>query len=113
MSNVVYIEEESGKKRLMNNEKLYVKILTKFTAETTLEGLDTHLEARDWAKIQAVVHAVKGVAANLSLLELHKQCMDVEHQVKEETLELVSLEGLKACLAETIVHVEKVIEKYA
>jgi HPt (histidine-containing phosphotransfer) domain-containing protein len=113
MADVVYIDEEDGKKRVMNNGKLYAKLLTKFKTETNLNDFIALVSAQDWEKAQAVAHTIKGVAANLSLTELFKQFLDVETQVKGKSLKPESMENLKTCLAETFVQVEKVIAQNA
>jgi len=113
MADVVYINEEEGKKRVMNNGKLYAKLLTKFKTDTNLNDLVTFAGAQDWEKAQGAAHTIKGIAANLSLTELFNQSLDVETQFKGKSLNPVSLENLKLCFAETVVQVEKVIVKYA
>ena len=111
MADVVYINEEEGKKRVMNNGKLYAKLLTKFKADTNLSDLLDHAEAQDWAKAQVSVHTLKGIAANLSLTELFNRSLDVETQIKGKALKPGSLEELKTCFTETIIQVDKVIAK--
>jgi HPt (histidine-containing phosphotransfer) domain-containing protein len=113
MSDVVYINEEEGKKRVMNNGKLYAKLLTKFKADTNLDDLAASAESEDWEKARVAAHTLKGIAANLSLTELFNQSLDVETQVKGKSLKNESLEKLKTCFAETLVQVEKVITQYA
>ena len=112
MTGVVYINEEEGKKRVMNNGKLYVKLLTKFKDDTNLNDLVTSLEAQDWEKAHAAAHTIKGVAANLSLTELYNQSFDLENQVKGKSLKPESLENIKLCFNETLTEVEKVIARY-
>ena len=111
MADVVYINVEDGKKRVMNNAKLYVKLLTKFKTDTNLNDLIASAGAQDWEKAQAAAHTIKGIAANLSLMELFNQSLDVETQVKAQSLKNESLESLKVCFAETINAVDKVIEQ--
>ncbi|MCL2093326.1 MAG: Hpt domain-containing protein [Treponema sp.] len=113
MADLVYIDEEDGKKRVMNNGKLYARLLTKFTTGTNLDMLFTSLDAQDWETAQNAAHTIKGVAANLSLTELYNQSLDVETQVKGKTINPDSLEKLKTCFTETLSAAEKVIEKYA
>ena len=113
MAEVVYINEEEGKKRVMNNGKLYAKLLTKFKTDTNLDDLSAFAEAQDWEKAQATAHTIKGVAANLSLTELFNQSLDVETQIKGKSLNPESLEKLKGCFAETLKSIEEVIVKYA
>ena len=113
MADVVYINEEEGKKRVMGNGKLYAKLLTKFNADTKIDNLITFAAAQDWEKAQVEAHTIKGVAANLSLTELFTQSLDVETQFKGKSVNPESIEKLKACFAETLVQVEKVIANYA
>ena len=112
MSDVVYINEEEGKKRVMNNGKLYAKLLTKFKTDTNLNDLYAFAEAQDWEKAQGAAHTIKGIAANLSLTELFNQSLDVETQIKGKSLKTESIESLKNCFAETLIQVEKVITQY-
>jgi HPt (histidine-containing phosphotransfer) domain-containing protein len=110
---VIYINEEEGKKRVMNNGKLYAKLLTKFKTDTNLNDLTAFVGAQDWEKAQAAAHTIKGVAANLSLTELFNRSLDVETQIKGKSLKPESLESLNACFSATIAELEKVIVKYA
>ena len=112
MAGEVYINEEEGKKRVMNNGKLYAKLLTKFKEGTNLEGLEAAVAAADWGKAQTEAHTVKGVAANLSLTELYNQSLDVETQVKGQSISPESLTSLKVCFTETLAEIDKVIAKY-
>jgi len=112
MADVIYVNEEEGIKRVVNNGKLYAKLLTKFKDGTNLNDLIAFAEAQDWEKAQGAAHTIKGIAANLSLTELFNQALDVETQIKGQSCKAESLENIKACFAETLVHVEKVIARY-
>jgi len=113
MADVVYINEEEGKKRVMNNGKLYAKLLTKFKTDTNLNDLVDFVETQNWEKAQVVIHTVKGIAANLSLTELFNQAIDVEAQIKGKSLKPESFENLKNCFAQTLIDVEGVIARNA
>ena len=113
MADVVYINEEEGKKRVMNNGKLYAKLLTKFKDDTSMNDLAVHAVAQEWEKAQSAAHTLKGIAANLSLTELFNQSLDVETQIKGKSLNPESLENLKTCFAETLAAADKVIAQYA
>jgi HPt (histidine-containing phosphotransfer) domain-containing protein len=110
---VIYINAEEGMKRVMNNSKLYTKLLGKFKADTNLNDLINFVGAQDWEKAQGAAHTVKGIAANLSLTELFKQSLDVETQIKGKSLDPASLESLKTCFTETLAQIDKVIAQYA
>ena len=112
MAEFVYINEEEGKKRVMNNGKLYARLLTKFKTDTNLNDLVAFVEAQDWEKAQGAAHTIKGIAANLSLTELFNQSLDVETQIKGKSIKPESLESLKICFTETLAAVDKVIAQY-
>ena len=113
MADVVLINEEEGVKRVMNNAKLYTKLLTKFKADTNLNDLVTFAGAQDWEKAQTAAHTIKGIAANLSMTELFNQSLDIETQIKGKALKPESLENLKNCFTKTLAAVEEVIAKHA
>ena len=113
MAEVVYVNAEEGKKRVMNNGKLYAKLLTKFKTDTNLNDLTAFAGAQDWEKAQGAAHTIKGIAANLSLTELFNQSLDVETQIKGKSLNPESLENLKKCFAETLAAVDGVIAENA
>jgi len=113
MADIIYINEEEGKKRVMNNGKLYARLLTKFKTDTNLNDLVAFAGAQDWEKAQGAAHTIKGIAANLSLTELFNQSLDVETQLKGKSLKPESLELLKNCFTDTLIHVEEVILKNA
>jgi len=113
MADVVYINEEEGKKRVMNRVDIYIRLLNKFKTETNLDDLLAYSVAQDWEKAQAAAHTIKGIAANLSLTELFNQSLDVETQIKGKSLKNESLENLKACFTGTISAIEKVITENA
>ena len=109
MADPVYINEEEGKKRVMNNGKLYAKLLTKFKTDTKLDGLLSSIDSEDWDAAQGAAHTIKGLAANLSLTELFNQSLEIETQLKGKTIKPESLESLKSCFDGTLIAVEKVI----
>ena len=113
MADVVYINEEEGKKRVMNNGKLYAKLLTKFKADSNINDLVAFASVQDWEKAQASAHTIKGIAANLALTELFNQALDVETQIKGKSLENEALEKIKTCFSETLTAIDKVIAQNA
>jgi HPt (histidine-containing phosphotransfer) domain-containing protein len=112
MADVVYINFEEGLKRVMNNTKLYVRLLTKFRADTRLDGLSAQIEAGDYEKAQVSAHTIKGVAANLSLTELFEKIRDLESQIKEKAVQSEALDTVKTVFDETLKKVDEVIAQY-
>jgi HPt (histidine-containing phosphotransfer) domain-containing protein len=105
----VYVDFEEGTKRVMNNAKLYVKLITKFRNENNLDDLSAALTAADYEKAQAAAHTLKGIAANLSLTELFEKVRDLESQIKEKAVQGGAFETVKTVFDETVKEVDKVI----
>ena len=110
--NVVYVDFDGGVKRVMNNAKLYVKLLTKFKNDTKLDDLETAIAEGDLDKAKAAAHTLKGVAANLSLEELFKQSVELETQIKAGAADPNKMETVKTVFATTLQEVDKVIAEH-
>jgi HPt (histidine-containing phosphotransfer) domain-containing protein len=111
--NVIYIDVAEGVKRVMNNTKLYVKLLTKFKDDKNLTELEDALAAGDLQRAQASAHTLKGLAANLSLTELYKQSLALETQIKAGSVDPDQEEAVKNVYSQTLVETDKVIAQYA
>ncbi|GHU97676.1 hypothetical protein FACS189483_04360 [Spirochaetia bacterium] len=109
---IVYVDQEDGIKRVMNNSALYARLLTKFKANTNLNEIRAALGAADYEQAQVAAHTIKGVAANLSLVELYKQLREVETQIKAGAVAADALDTLDDCFAKTLGAVDTVIAQY-
>ncbi|MDR0451983.1 MAG: Hpt domain-containing protein [Treponema sp.] len=109
----IYVDVADGIKRVMNNTKLYVKLLTKFRNENNLADLNSFLGANDLEKAQAAAHTIKGLAANLSLTALFQQALEIETQIKNKAVDQGAADTLNAIFAETLVEIDKVLAEYA
>ena len=107
--NVVYIDFADGLKRVVNNTKLYVKLLTKFRNENKLDDLEAAIAAGDMEKAKNAAHTLKGVSANLSLTELYKQSLALETQIKGGAADPAQLDTVKTAFAKTLQEIDKVI----
>ncbi|MDR2133976.1 MAG: Hpt domain-containing protein [Treponema sp.] len=106
---VMYINTEEGIKRVMDNTKLYVKLLTKFRAETSLDELVAALASGDMENAQVQAHTIKGISANLSLSELFRQVLELETQIKARSVDPGQTEKVKAVFTETLQEIDRVI----
>jgi HPt (histidine-containing phosphotransfer) domain-containing protein len=106
---VVYIDFADGVKRVVNNTKLYVKLLAKFRSENKLDNLEAAIAAGDMEKARNEAHTIKGVAANLSLTELYKQSLALETQIKGGSADPAQLDTVKTAFAKTLQEIDKVI----
>jgi HPt (histidine-containing phosphotransfer) domain-containing protein len=105
----VYVNFAEGSQRVMNNAKLYLKLLTKFRNETKLDDLSAALEAGDYETAQTAAHTVKGLAANLSLPELFEKVRDIESMIKQKSVPDGAFALVKTAFEETMREVDKVI----
>ncbi|MDR1636659.1 MAG: Hpt domain-containing protein [Treponema sp.] len=112
VADAVYINFEEGLKRVMNNTKLYVRLLTKFRTDTRLDELSAQIGAGDYEKAQVAAHTLKGVVANLSLIELFEKIRDLESQIKEKAVQPGALDTVKTVFDETLKKVDEVIAQY-
>ena len=110
---VVYINVNEGLKRVLNNSKLFAKLLTKFKNETVMQELENDFANNDIEKAKIHSHTLKGLAANLSLTELYKQVVELETQIKAGSLNAEQMALVKSVYIQTLTEADKVIEKYA
>jgi HPt (histidine-containing phosphotransfer) domain-containing protein len=109
---VVYINQQEGLGRVLNNVKLYIKLLNKFKTDTNCDELLKTLKEGDYEKAQIQAHTIKGIAANLSLSELFKQSLELETQIKARVVSPERVDSFSFCFNETLAAVDKVITQY-
>jgi len=109
---VVYINVEEGVKRVMNNSKLYAKLLLKFKDDLSFSDMEAALKTGNLEKAQIAAHTLKGLAANLSLVELHKQSVEIETQIKAGSVNPDQIAAVKNVFERTLAETEKVIAQY-
>jgi len=109
---VVLINVEDGLKRVMNNAKLYVRLLGKFKDDLTYKGIEQAFADGDMEKAKTAAHTFKGLTANLSLSELYKQSVELETQIKAGSLNQDQLAVVKDVYEKTLIETDKVIAKY-
>jgi len=87
-----YIDKESALKRVGGSEALYKKLLGKFVEGNYQAQLEALIAANDVPGATAQAHTIKGVAANLSLMEINAVALKLEQSLKngEDTGTLVS-----------------------
>ncbi|MDR1211316.1 MAG: Hpt domain-containing protein [Spirochaetaceae bacterium] len=107
-----YIDLEEGLKRVMNNKKLYVKLLGKFKDETRLDELLADIAGGSMESARIKAHTLKGVSANLSLKRLFLKVQELEAQIKEGRADPAMVETVKTVFSRTLEDIEKVIAQY-
>jgi HPt (histidine-containing phosphotransfer) domain-containing protein len=112
---IVYIDFDDGVKRVVNNVKLYVKLLVQFKSgfDTKMTELSTQFASGDMEAAQVSAHTIKGASANLSLVELNRQVLELETQIKARNVVPDQMEKVQAVFSETIKEIDKVIAQNA
>jgi len=78
-----HINATEGIKRIMNNKKLYVSMLSRFKLDEMVAALLEAIATGDHEKIVFAAHAIKGAAGNLGLPTLQACTDDIEALAKE------------------------------
>lgn len=72
------IDHQDGVKRLNGSEVLYLRLLGKFVGDENFAGFLACMDAGDGAQAAMHLHALKGLAANLSMTRLYRECVEAE-----------------------------------
>jgi len=113
MADVVYIDVNEGLNRVMKNAALYTKLLKKFISEDHFGGIASAFAENDIDKAKSAAHTLKGLAANLSMIELYKNLVELEAQLKAGNADAGRLAEIKEIFALTLVEADKVVKSYA
>lgn len=79
------IDVADGVRRLMNSKKVYFSLLKRFDGRQTANELIDNIKSADFPNIKKTAHILKGVAANLSLIELKEIASNIEARAIIET----------------------------
>ena len=78
-----YVNVKDALSRIGGSMDLYKRLLGQFTGGDHINPLEEALSAGDTEKASSLIHALKGVAANLSLVKLSELSAELEHKVKD------------------------------
>ena len=91
--------------RLNNNKKLYIMLLKKFDGKSMLDDLKVKVTSGDVAASESSAHTLKGVAANLSLMDLRAETEAIDNRLKKGDIN-VDLSNLEAIMENTVAAVK-------
>jgi CheY-like chemotaxis protein/HPt (histidine-containing phosphotransfer) domain-containing protein len=86
-----YIDVQSGLNRLCENKKLYGRLLTNFMETVKTDALKAAVAENNLIAARDAAHAIKGTAANLSLIGCYKTALDLENALHENKPELCKI----------------------
>ena len=78
-----FININDAMARLNNNKKFYIRLLGKFDVTGLLDDLLDKVKNGDAEAAQSASHAIKGIAANLSLDDLRAKSEAIDAQLKD------------------------------
>jgi HPt (histidine-containing phosphotransfer) domain-containing protein len=102
-----YIDLESGLKRVGGSEALFKKLLGKFVDGNYQDQLEALIAEGKTEEATAMAHTIKGVAANLSLMEVNALALQIEQGLKNGTEYASLVPQLREVTDATIVEIQK------
>ena len=98
-----YIDTEKALARIRGNAKLFKLLLTQFLGtRTQFEQLQNEVKANEREAASKTVHALKGVAANLSMPALYELCVSFESVLKTDADSSAPLASFSAAYEKTV-----------
>jgi HPt (histidine-containing phosphotransfer) domain-containing protein len=109
---VIYVDVTEGFKRVLNNAKVFIKLLADFKKDPSFNELISAMDVQDMERAQAAVHAIKGLSGNLSLKELFKHSFALESRIKSNLETTDQLTAFKNVYFQTLTEIDKVVAQY-
>ena len=98
------IDVAAGLKRVGGRQELYLRLLGRFAMANreAFAEISALLDAHEWERAQAAVHAVKGVAGNLGAQALFQAAGELERLLQEKAAPGEALTRFRGLLAEVL-----------
>ena len=90
-----YVDVKDALKRIGGSMDLYKRLLKQFSGGDHIDPLEEALSVGAMEEASRLIHTLKGVAANLSLVKLSKLASELEHNVKNKLDHSEKFEELK------------------
>lgn len=95
------IDVQDALKRIGGNMNLYKMLLNQFSGGDHIDPLEEALSTGAFEEASRLVHTLKGVAANLSLVKLSETAKELEEKIKDELDHSKAFAELKHAYYET------------
>ncbi|MDR1376707.1 MAG: Hpt domain-containing protein [Synergistaceae bacterium] len=107
-----YVDAEKALERIRGNAKLFKTLLTHFLAtKSQVEQLRGEIEANDRDAASKSVHAIKGVAANLSMTALYELCPPFEALLKTDGDTAETFKSFEGAYDKTVEAVNTILQR--
>ena len=104
-----YINVKDALNRIGGSMDLYKRLLEQFSGGDHIPPLEEALNNGDMEDASRLIHALKGVSANLSLIKLSVLAGDLEHKIKENLDCSDTLSELKNAYDVTIQQIPEIL----
>ena len=99
------VDVESGLKRCVNNEALFLRLVAMVPGNDSFSKLYTSIENKDFDEAFKAAHSLKGILSNLSINNMLKPVQDITELLRGKTdcdysLYLKDIEGMRKTLEE-------------
>jgi len=91
-----YVDVSDALKRIGGSMDLYKRLLGQFTGGDHIDPLEEALSVGATEEAARLIHTLKGVAANLSLVKLSTTAAELEHKIKSGLDHSDSFQELKS-----------------
>ncbi|MDR3270236.1 MAG: Hpt domain-containing protein, partial [Peptococcaceae bacterium] len=106
-----YIKLDEALARLKDNKTLYKTLLNTFRKSTYWDQLQRQIADQDFAEAAKTAHAIKGMSANLSLVEIYQKVALLESQLKSGFDFSETLAQLEHAMEQTTKYIKILAEK--
>ena len=79
-----HIDLADGIKRVVNNKKLYFRLVGKFDCQKMVQDVIDHVKAQDYTAATHATHALRGTASNLGFVNIGNIASEIEALCKKE-----------------------------
>lgn len=104
-----YFDKADALQRVRNNEKLLFTMLKMFLDSKEPEKLRLALAEQDYTAAAEYSHAIKGIAANLSLTALYEAATGLNNELKEGSCSASTVEAFWPIYDATVAEVNSIL----
>ena len=79
-----HIDLADGIKRVVNNKKLYFRLVGKFDCKKMVQDIIDTVNSKDYIKAAHATHALRGTASNLGFINIGNIASEIESLCKKE-----------------------------
>jgi len=107
---VAYVNVAEGLGRIKGNQRIYKMLMTSFLNNEQYAAFEKDMTQNNIESAVKTIHAVKGIAANLSLTKLYEDVLVMEAQLKSGYFMPDAYDNVQNAYQTTFEHVQKLVD---